>query len=256
MRHLLIFLLGFAVCASVRAQQPGPAEQQRTLEAARQMAINYARALPDFICTEKVQRERTAGFRNASVDRLTIQLSYFDQREHYKLVAIDGNHTEQSFESLDGLISGGEFGSLLLRVFEPSSAAEFKWKSVSNIRRRRAAVYTYRVARSNSHYLLGYRDDAGKMLTAVAGYRGEVALNGEDSKVLRLTAEADEIPKESGILQSSVVVDYDLVPVAGRSYLLPVQAVAQMARPHREIRNVVTFVDYRKFVADSKIDFR
>jgi hypothetical protein len=209
--------------------------------------------LPDFICTENVQREQRAGFRNAAVDKLAIQLTYYDQREHYKLIAIDGNRTEQPLESLDGLISGGEFGTLLLRIFESSSAADFKWKGWSHIRKQRAAVYTYKVAHANSHYVLGYRDDSGKMVTAIAGYHGEVALDSEDPKVLHLTAEADEIPKEAGILQSSVIVDYDYITVAGQRYLLPLQAVDQMSRAYREIRNVVTFVDYRKFEADSKI---
>jgi hypothetical protein len=54
-----------------------------------------------------------------------------------------------------------------------------------------------------------------------AGYQGEVVLDNETNKVLRLTVSADDIPKESGIDQSSVEVDYDFVEVAGTSHLLP-----------------------------------
>jgi hypothetical protein len=74
--------------------------------------------------------------------------------------------------------------------------------------------------------------------------------------VLRLTASADDIPKDSVILQSSVEVDYDFVNVAGHTYLLPSRSEAHMERSYRQIANVVTFVDYKKFEVDSAIDFK
>jgi hypothetical protein len=57
----------------------------------RQIALHYSGTLPDFICTEMVQRANVlAGARSATKDRLTIQLSYFGQQEKYKVVAVDG----------------------------------------------------------------------------------------------------------------------------------------------------------------------
>ncbi len=73
--------------------------------------------------------------------------------------------------------------------------------------------------------------------------------------VLRLTAEADDIPKDTGILTSSVEVDYDFVDVAGHTYLLPSHSNALMGRAYRQIANYVTFAGYRKFEVDSVIDF-
>jgi hypothetical protein len=82
-----------------------------------------------------------------------------------------------------------------------------------------------------------------------------VALDSETSRVLRLTATADDIPKDSRIFQSSVEVDYDFVDVAGHSYLLPSRSNSHMEKSYRQITNVVNFVDYRKFEVDSSIDF-
>jgi hypothetical protein len=62
---------------------------------------------------------------NVKADCLTIQLSHFGQNEKQKLVAINGHETKQPLESLDGLITGGKFGSLLLGVYDPSSSADF-----------------------------------------------------------------------------------------------------------------------------------
>jgi hypothetical protein len=237
------------------AQRPTPEEQRRTLDAARDIAINYTGVLPDFICTEEVKRTDRTSPTNIKADRLTIQLSYFGQKEKQKLVAMNGSPTQRPLESLDGLITGGEFGSLLLGVFDPSSSADFQWKESSGIRKHRVAVYTYRIARAKSHYLLGHRLETGKMVEVAAGYHGEVALDSETSRVLRLTASADDMPKDSGILQSSVEVDYDFVAVAGHTYLLPLHSEAHMERSYRQITSAVTFANYRKFEVDSTIDF-
>ena len=249
-------VLGLLLCTLAPAQKPSPEEQRRTVDAAREIALDYTGALPDFICTEMVQRmETVASARNTTTDKLTIQLTYFGQKEKYKLIAINGTPATQSLESLAGLISGGEFGTALLRVFDPSSMAAFEWKRSSSIRQRRTAVYTYHVARPKSHYVLGYRNDAGEMVQATAGYHGEVDLDSETLEVLRVTTIADDIPKESRILESSVELDYDLADVAGRRYLLPARADSTLARGFRTLRNLVTFTGYRKFEAESTIDF-
>jgi hypothetical protein len=253
-RGLMIAAVGSFLCLHAAAQRPSPEEQRRTLDGARDIAIHYSSKLPDFICTEQVERTDRTG-PAIKVDRLTIQLSYFGQKEKYKLVSMNGSPTAQPLESLDGLITGGEFGSLLLGVFDPSSSADFQWKASSNVRKRRAAVYTFRISRAKSHYILGHRAETGNMVEAAAGYHGEIALDSETAKVLRLTASADDIPKDSGILQSSIEVDYDSINVAGRTYLLPSHSDARMEKSYRQIANVVTFADYKKFEADSTIDF-
>lgn len=255
MRPLTILVLGSLVCVPSAAQRPTPEIQKQTLDKSREIAIHYTGKLPDFICTEQVERTDRTSATNIKVDRLTIQLGYSGQKEKYKLVGMNGNKTEQKLDSLDGLITGGEFGSLLLGVFDPSSEAAFQWKSSANLRKRPVEVYSYRIAREKSHYLLGHRAQNGQMLATVAGYKGEVTLDSETGRVLRLTASADDIPKDSGIFQSSVEVDYDFIAVAGGTHLLPSHSVSRMEREYRQISNVVTFAGYRKFEVESSIDF-
>ena len=254
-RGSMIASVGLLLCLTAAAQKPTPDEQKRILDGAREIAIHYASKLPDFICNEEVERTDRAGSR-VQVDRLTIQLSYFGQKEKQKLVAMNGGPATQPLESLEGLITGGEFGGLQLGVFDPASAAAFQWKSSAEIHKRRAAVYSYRIARAKSHYLVGYRGADGKLVSAAAGYHGEVALDVETNRVLRLTASADDTPKESGITQSSVAVDYDFIAVAGKNYLLPSRSVSSMERTYRKIGNVVSFVGYKKFEADSSVSFK
>ena len=126
---------------------------------------------------------------------------------------------------------------------------------MTTLRKHSATVYTYRIGRDKSRYMVGHRMKDGSMEAAAAGYHGEVVLDSQTSRVLRLTAIADDIPNDSGILQSSVEVDYDFIEVAGKSYLLPARSEAHMERPFRQIANVVTFTGYKKFEADATIDF-
>lgn len=258
-RHFINATVCSLLCIPAAAQEPAPEEQKRTLGAAREIAIHYTNKLPDFICTEQVKRNnrtnRASGPAIFTNDRLTIQLSYSGQKEHYKLVAMNGIPTKDPLSSLDGLITGGEFGSQLAGVFNPDSSADFKWKQSSKIRKRAVAVYTYRIARANSHYMVGDRADNGKIQSAAAGYHGEVFLDSTTSRVFRLTAETDDVPKEFDDLHSSVEVDYDFFNVAGRNHLLPSHSKSQMEHSGRQIANEVTFTDYKKFVAESTVDF-
>ncbi len=256
MRPLTIAAAGAILCISASAQRPTADEQQRALAAARDQAVHYASKLPDFLCTEQVERAASTSAANTQVDRLTILLSFNGHKENYKLVSMNGSPTKQSFQSLDGLISRGEFGSQLIGVFEPASAADFQWKESSTLRKRRVAVYTYRIKRANSHYMVGDRNDDGKLMSGPAGYHGEVFLDSETRAVLRLTSVADDIPKEFNVLSSTVEVDYDFVTVAGKSYLLPSHSQSGMEHGFRKISNTVTFTGYRKFEADSTVDFK
>lgn len=255
-RHFVTTALGLLLGMTAAAQRPTPEQQQRTLEAAREAALHYSARLPDFICTEQVERTDATGPNNIKVDRLTLNLSYNDQKERYKLVARNGSPSGQRLDSLDGLITGGEFGSLLRGIFDPASAADFQWKSSATLRKHPAVVYTYRIARAKSRYVIGHRTQGGGMITSAAGYSGEVFFDPETSRVLRLTATADDIPKDSGILASATEVDYDFIDISGNQYLLPSRSNSSMQRTYRRISNTVTFTDYRKFEAESTIDFK
>ncbi len=149
MRPLTIAAAGAILCIPASAQRP-TADEQRALAAARDYAIHYTNKLPDFLCTEQMERGATTGAANFQVDRLTIQLGFSGQKEHYKLVTMNGRPATQSFASLDGLISRGEFGSQLIGIFDPAAAADFQWKESSTLRKRRVAVYTYRIQRAKS----------------------------------------------------------------------------------------------------------
>src|SRR3954447_4870635 len=87
------------------------AEQSAFIELTRETALKYSTSLPDFICTEVVQRAQDArgDGRWRALDKLTVKLSYSGHREDYKLMQINGKDTLLDYLYVGGSLSTGEF---------------------------------------------------------------------------------------------------------------------------------------------------
>jgi len=104
-----------------RVRQPAPtpipapslAEQRKLLDEVREYALNYTKSLPDFICTQVTRRyyDPTGLEFWHTHDVLTARLSYFEQKEDYKLVLINNRVTDLPYDALGGASSKGEFGT-------------------------------------------------------------------------------------------------------------------------------------------------
>lgn len=234
---------------------PSKAEQERVLREVRENALNYSKNLPDFICTQVTRRYADpSGLEFWQLgDTLTTRLSYFEQREDYKLILINDRMTNQSYDSLGGASSTGEFGSMLKGIFEPRTQAQFQWSRWATLRGKRAHVYEYRVAQPNSEWSITYGQD--RSLRVVPGYRGLVYVERDTNMVLRLTLDAQEIPPSFPVQQATTTLDYDYSKIGDHEFLLPLKAVVRMRSDKYLTKNDVEFRRYQKFSADAKVSF-
>lgn len=223
------------------------------------MALQYSHSLPDFVCTEVI--ERSSGSANTRQplmrplnDTLTVKLSYFDRKEDHKLVLIDGRKADRTFDSLGGAIGMGEFGGMLDGIFELSSATTFKWESSRTTRGHRVAVYSYAIRQDHSSYLLS-SGAPGATQQAVVAFHGSLEIDMQSASVLRFTYEADRIPKDVILTYALSTVDYDFAKVGGREYLLPSTSETEMHTDKIWLRNHIVFRDYNKYATDSTITF-
>jgi hypothetical protein len=237
-------------------QRPSEPDAQAAIENSRQKGLDYARSLPDFVCTEVIRRyaDRSRSGHWLPTDKLTIKLSYFEQNEQHKLMLIDDKPTDRRYESLDGAIGIGEFGGTLHSIFDPVSESTFHWESWKTVRKHGAAVYSYVVQPSRSHYVLVSATPGG-LRKAIVGYHGVLEIDRETGDVLHFTYEADHIPRELLLDYAVTTVDYDLADVGGRDYLLPVRSQSEVHSPRLSARNESEFREYRKFGSDSTITF-
>ena len=226
----------------LRAADPPPAaeEQASFVEAAREVARNHIRTLPNFGFTETIRRYlASAGKKGRLQETLTVQAGVYDQEEGYQVTEVNGRPASAERSQRGFPHSSGEFGGIVLRAF--ASSAELRFVRWTDIRARPAAVYSYRVGRLDAPVALQYRDEArGKQLDAVFGLRGEVTIDRETHDVLRIEYAADGVP-DSFPMRASGAVDYDYVRLGGHPYLLPVKAVARAMHDGLEDSNEVEF---------------
>ncbi len=252
--HFALLAL-FAAVAPVAAQEMDP-EQSALLEKARLSALRYSNSLPDFICTESVTRQQDpqGSGRWKLLDKLTIKLSYFDHKEDYKLMEINGRPTVLDYMYVGGAVSTGEFGTRLYSVFDPRSHGEFQWKGWTTIRKRRVAHFAYHIPKEHSIYRIQWGNVPAGPNSIIVPYHGEVFVDEETNLVLRLTQRA-EIPPNFPINANESIVDYDFADVGGKQHLLPVHAYLRTRSGHFVAENNMDFRDYRKFQTEANITF-
>ena len=239
--------------------EPTVEELRQVQMEARRKALNYTASLPDFICTETVRRFEAAPGRTSwdSLDSLTVQLTYFDHEENYKLIARNGRKTNLTYDQVGGALSEGEFGSLLLSIFVPTSRTTFRWLHWTTLRKRQAYVLAFRIDARNSTFTLRVGRYGGLETSTVPGQHGVVYIDRETRDVLRVDCESDSIPPDFPLAGATRTLDYGTAEVGGKSYLLPLHAeVRMMPRGVDPVtRNDVEFSAFRKFAGESTISF-
>jgi hypothetical protein len=242
---------------------PTSEEQAAFIDEAREYALNYSKTLPDFICTQVTRRYQAAapgtkygGSAGSdptwyAVDTLTLKLSYFEQKEDYKLILVNNAVTTRDYNSVGGATSTGDFGSMLKQVFEPESQARFEWDHWGTLRGRRAMVFSYRVSQARSQWHINYE----RKLDLVPAYRGLVYIDKEKRQITRVTLEAVDIPPTFPVRRADTILDYDYQEISGHTFLLPLKATTIMAADEFLTKNDTEFRVYRKYSAESDIKF-
>lgn len=232
---------------------PSAGEQARILDEVREAALNYTKSLPDFICTQVTRRYYDPSGLEMwhAEDTLTARLTYFEQKEDYKLILINSRMTDQSYHDVGGATSSGEFGSMLREIFEPRSQARFGWSRWATLRGKRVYVFSYRIAQPNSQWHISYE----RRMDIIAGYRGEIFVERDTRMVLRIVAEAEDIPPSFPVQNTRTLLDYEYSNIGDRNYLLPLRAEVRMRSDKLLTKNDVEFRLYRKFTAEALVKF-
>jgi len=244
--------------AAARSEEPSlaiPSEEQqrKIISEVREIALNYTQRLPDFICLQVTRRYYDpAGldmFRLA--DTVAARLSYFEQKEDYKVVSINNQYADVSYDRLGGATSSGEFGTMLKEVFAKETQAQFWWERWARLRGRVVHVFGYRVAQPRSKWSISWQRE----LVHTPGYKGLIYVDRDMPVVLRITLEAEGIPPAFPIQEARNMLDYDYIDISGQDFLLPLRSEMRMREGRLLVRNLTEFRSYRKFGADAVITF-
>jgi hypothetical protein len=245
--------------APVLPPPPSSEEQAKLIAEVRDYAINYSKRLPDFICLEQTRRYVDTTGREAwrQADVLTAKLSYFNQKEDYKLLSQnDRVITNESYASVGGALSMGDFGTTMRDIFDPQSHASLEWERWTTLRQRRTHVFSFRVPLEFSRYTIEYQgEDKNDTRRITVGYHGSVFVDRDLSTIVRITQEADNIPPTFPVKEAKETLDYDFTKIGDSEFFLPLVATVRMQSDRVWTKNEKEFRLYRKFSADAVIKF-
>lgn len=267
LRHILLLS---GACAAVSAAQQAPltpSEQATLIEEVRPKTLEYSKLLPDFLCTETTRRYSTAASVSPNptwklLDTLTIQVSYFSQKENYRVVKVDDKPADKQLQKMGGSKVMGDFGSMLRDVFRPDSQAKFEWSKWSVRNDRPVAVFSFRIEQAHSRFGSGHTVNIlGLVRNSVNvkwAAKGLVYIDPETRQVYRLTIDSVDMPSTFPMKDVHIAIDYANRQVNGREYLLPVRSVSSVSSHTsngKVYKSESEFGDYRKFSADASVSF-
>ena len=253
-------LLLSAVAWGGQATTPGSHSQ--IVEAVRSYVLGYVRSLPDYTCVQVIHRETTQ-MRSTVSDVIEEEVSYIAGHEHYRVTKVNGfraaiTSQAQLGDRVGGMVSTGEYGSLLQQIFHPATGTTFRPAPSVKLRGRAVNVLTYHVPQSQGYRV--YDREIGRSF--LVAYEGSVFADAKTNSVMRFTMKCLNLPLETRLTAVDLAMDYRLTRLADQEFVLPFHFQLRSHRlppygrpiPEEEI-NSVDFTRYRRFTAESTVNF-
>ena len=169
---------------AVRIEQK---KDEPLIRKAADAAMEFTETLPSYVCSEMVTRSMSqstpANFQ--AIDVVSMEVVYENGKEDYRNIQINGKRTVKKIEETGGAWSTGEFGTVLVDLFSPATAADFHFRRDSRAGGIMAKMYDFEVDREHSHWSI----HSGSQSYDPA-YTGSVWIDPATSRVLRIEMEA------------------------------------------------------------------
>jgi len=222
---------------------------------ATEAALDFTEGLPNYVCQEFMARyQSTTHPANwQAIDIVSAALVYENGKEDYRDVAVNGKLLKKSIEQVGGAWSTGEFGTILIDLLSPATAAQFRYRREERQSGVITKVYDYTVRRENS----GWQITTGGQ-TYRPAYKGSIWVDPATSRVLRIEMQAVGFPEEFPTDDVESAVDYQYTRLGdAKQYLLPVHAENLSCQRGSDFcsHNVIDFRNYHKYSGESTITF-
>jgi len=192
-----------------------------------------------------------ASLRLTVTDRLRLDVAQGDRGEIHSWPGASRFETGEIDELIGrGPAGTGSFGGYLVDIFD-NQATQFDFTGERDDAGRRIFAYAYRVAQEKSHY--GIRTTDGWVITA---YHGTFEIDAASLELLRMTIDAPELPKETGLCEAESALDYSRVRIGDGDFLLPRQSQLHLVnRGTIETNNASVFTNCQEYRAESVVHY-
>ena len=173
--------------------------------------------------------------------------------EQHTDVRIGNKAANKSQTDAGGLHTSGEFGGIMVGLFDPEAGTDFGRPAQVQERNRKAYVYKFQIPRERSEWRVSTPSEL-----YYTGYGGAVWIDADSFRVLRIEMQARNLPTAFPFDTVETNIDYDFVRLdTGKQFLLPTESEALNCVRGTSycMRNSTSFRNYSKFESDSRIIF-
>jgi len=220
------------------------------LEKARKAALGFIETSHNYVCQEMISRyqseSRPANWR--PLDVVTSNLVFENGKVAYKDIAVNGE-PKKSMEETGGTWSMGEFGTVLVDLFSPTTAADFEYRRESRTSGVNTQEYDFSVTREHSHWSIRMGSRSYD-----PPYKGSVWIDPQSGRVMRIEKQAYGLQSSFPTDHVESATDYQYIRLGdAKQYLLPIHAETLICQRGSNIcsRNTIDFRNYRKYQGES-----
>jgi hypothetical protein len=233
---------------------PSPEELKAILAAMKEYALSYTKNLPNYVCVQTTRRriEPTQRGYIPQGDEVQELLSFVDGKESYKVEMVNGkSQPNLKHEELGGVVTSGEFGRLMLSIFDPDSGSDFEWDHWATLRGKLMYVFAYSVPKSNGYSM--YHGESKREYTSA--YKGLIYADVQTKIITEIQMETVGIPSDFPIHEVKIKLDYAPTTISGQEYVLPYHFELTSKEVRAETTNRADYRLYQKFGAEASITF-
>ena len=232
-----------------------PRQGDDLVRKATDAALDFTETLPNYVCTENMTRyESDTPHPNwQPLDIIGAEVIYENHQESYRNLTRNGRKLDKKMTELDGAWSTGEFGTVLIDLFSPATAADFHYKKDSRSAGILAKVYDFNVDHPHSHWQITMASQ-----TYMPAYKGSVWIDPATARVLRIEMQAYGFPDSFPTDHVESATDYEYTRLGdAKQYLLPVHSESLSCQRGTNLcsRNAIDFRNYHKYTGESTITF-
>lgn len=215
--------------------------------------IDFQQELPNFVCQERITRSssRDLGKKWTQDDVVEAEILTIGDKVEYRDIQVDGKPTGAAdMSQIGGAWSVGEYGAVVINLFNPRSRTQFTKDGPGQVGGREAHIYNYKIDEEYSQWKLNVDGRS-----AMPAHHGKVWIDAETGRALRVETEATYLPHDFPLSNGLAVLEYGEVAIDGQTYLLPSRAENTFCQRGslRCSRLAMEFLGYRKFTSESSL---